>query len=108
LPEAFEVEPVVVIRKETGVAIVATLYHMRRDTGQIHPCLARHGSSFANDEKYEVCGRIANGCLKINHYDPFNFHFNFPENSRRSGRVMAQSLPDTDAFVQILSVVSCG
>lgn len=51
------------------VAVVAALRHMRRNSGQIHPCLARHDSSFAGDET--TCEDTEH-CPRINHYDPNN------------------------------------
>jgi hypothetical protein len=39
--------PELVFAEKARIPVVSALYHMHRDIGQIHPCLARHGNSFA-------------------------------------------------------------
>src|SRR4030065_27804 len=49
--QALGVKGIIVVGKETGIAVVVTLHHVRRDPRQILPCFVRHGCSFANGDE---------------------------------------------------------
>ncbi|MGH9194200.1 MAG: hypothetical protein ACRD1T_00490, partial [Acidimicrobiia bacterium] len=47
LAKAVQKVTVLVFAEKARIPVVSALYHMHRDIGQIHPCLVRHGTSFA-------------------------------------------------------------
>ena len=47
LLKAVQKVTVLVFAEKARIPVVSALYHMHRDIGQIHPCLARHSNSFA-------------------------------------------------------------